>query len=237
MNPQYFALVDDVTKGPFDRNEISSLLSSWPQMLIWGPDLSEWIDGARWALHLSELNAPKKLSSGSEADQRKWKLRIDEHDTEELSYTQMLDILKSRDDIDSILIWTEGYSDWRYVYQIHRLADDLGLSRRKHPRVPIMGTLQCDGARGKFDLKALSISEGGLGASEGSQCRIGDRFKVVLKSPNLFAPVHAAVEVVYVAPNGYVGLKFSGVQIESKSAVIEYVRKFQDELSQTHNKE
>ncbi len=234
MKAQYFALVDGIVKGPFQKDEISSLSTSWPQMQVWGQGLPEWISMDRWNRHLNEeaTTGTSSLSSRP-SDDRKWKLKIDDHETENLTYEQMVDVLKTRDDVEQILVWTEGYTDWRQIFQIHQIADDLGISRRKHPRVPIMGSLHCEGVSGKFDLKALSISEGGLGASEGAQCRIGDRLKVILKSPNLYAPIHASAEVVYVAPNGYVGMKFVGIQVESKSSIIEYVRKFQDEMTQT----
>lgn len=233
MEANWFAYVDGEIKGPFHDTELESLFHNWPHMFIWGQGLQQWIAPTQWKSLMTENPSSTRATKGAEPE-RKWRLKIDDHEMKDLTYDQMLDVLKTRDDYDAIRVWTEGYSDWRELFQIHQIADELGVSRRKHPRVPIMGGLTCEGPSGQFDLKALSISEGGLGATGSSgSLHIGDRLKIVLKSPNLFAPVNATAEVVYVGPDGYIGLKFLGIQIESKSSIVEYVRKFQEEQTQT----
>jgi hypothetical protein len=145
-----------------------------------------------------------------------------------MQHDEMIEFLKTQKDYGEIQIWTEGYTEWKDIYQIHKIMDELGVSRRSHPRVPIMGTLTCEGATGNITARALSISEGGLGVTEAANVKIGERFKTILKSPNLYAPIHSTVEVVYVGHDGYAGMKFASIHPESKSAIIEYVRKFTD---------
>lgn len=89
-----------------------------------------------------------------------------------------------------------------------------------------MGTLDCEGVRGNFTAHILSISEGGLGITDAKHVKIGEKMKILLKSPNLYAPIHAFAEIVFVGSDGYAGLKFSGLQSESKSAIIEYIKKY-----------
>ncbi len=92
-----------------------------------------------------------------------------------------------------------------------------------------MGTLELEDASGaQFTARILSISEGGLGMTEAPMVKIGDRYKILLKSPNLFNPVTATGDVIFVGNDGYAGVKFVGLHPESKSSVIEYVRKFSE---------
>lgn len=143
-----------------------------------------------------------------------------------MAHDAMIEYLKTMKDYSEIQIWTDGYTEWKDIYQIHKIMDELGVSRRQHPRVPIMGTVMCEGATGNFQARALSISEGGMGITEAAQVKIGEKFKLSLKSPNLYTPIHATADVVYVGGDGYAGLRFVGLQSESKSAVIEYIKKF-----------
>lgn len=222
---KWFILSDSKVSGPFDPSQIEESASKSGNILIWGRGQSEWTQFDRWQKRLSEIESPEKKKPGSD---RLWKVRVAGEDLEPMLHDNMMEYLKTLNDLGEVQIWTEGYSDWKDVYQIHKIMDDLGVSRRQHPRVPIMGTLTCEGSTGNFNARVLSISEGGLGITEAPQVKIGDKFKTLLKSPNLYTPIHATVEVVYVGHDGYAGLKFTGLHSESKSAVIEYVKKFTD---------
>ena len=248
MDSDWFVFIQGEVRGPFQKPDIEAMKSQWPQMFVWGQGLQQWLPPSQWLELLEQGHTRVANTAGTTgsndgttgaggaatSNQRVWKLKIDNHEMKDLTYSQMMDVLKSRDEFENVRIWTEGYTDWREIYQIHQIADELGVSRRKHPRVPVMGSVQCENNQGQqFELRALSLSEGGLGASGGHSLHIGDRLKVVLKSPNLFTPIHATAEIVYVGPDGYVGMKFLGIQIESKSSILEYVRKFQEEHTQT----
>ena len=230
MTNQWFVIVDGIVRGPMSAAELESSLSAWSQPLIWGRGLAEWVGPNSWKNQLESLGRQEstRVSTSVDSD-RTWKLKIDGREYPPLPYESMLEALKSRDDLSDAWVWTEGYSDWREIFQVHQIADELGVSRRKHPRVPIMGTVDCESSERKYQLRALSISEGGLGASDGQNVQIGERLKIILRSPNLYGPIHASVEVVFAGLDGYVGMRFVGIQAESKSAIIEYVCKFEDE--------
>lgn len=199
--------------------------------LIWGRGHNEWSTVDRWQRLVKENEQPDRRSkSGSD---RLWKLKVAGVEMTPMTHDQMIDYLKEQKDLGEIQIFTEGYSDWKDIYQIHKIMDELGVSRRQHPRVPIMGILTCEGTTGNFNARVLSISEGGLGVTETPNVKIGEKFKTILKSPNLYTPIHSTVEVVYVGNDGYAGLKFAGLHSESKSAVIEYVKKFTDLKKET----
>lgn len=221
---KWFLLSDGQVSGPYSKEDVESRLTLTTNPLVWGRGQTEWVPPERWnqILHETDNNA-RRIRAGAD---RAWKLRVAGQEMKPMNHDQMIEFLKSQNDYGEIQIWTEGYNDWKDIYQIHKIMDELGVSRRQHPRVPIMGTLNCEGATGTFAARVLSISEGGLGITDAPQVKIGEKFKTILKSPNLYSPIHSTAEVVYVGVDNYAGLKFISLHPESKSAIIEYVKKF-----------
>lgn len=222
-NRKWFVLVDGQVKGPFLQGDLESRVSALNNPLIWGRGLQDWVSPQKWLSSMKEMS--ETLQKRHQAD-RMWKIKDGPTEHALMKQSEMIDLLRNKTDLSNVLIWTEGYDEWKEIYQIHKIMDELGVSRRQHPRVPIMGTLACEGAKGSHTFRMLSISEGGLGVTEAPFVKIGEKFKSIIKSPNLFAPIHATTEVVYVGHDGYAGMKFVGIHSESKSAIIEYVKKF-----------
>lgn len=221
---KWFILSQDVVRGPYDKSGVESALPSTTEPLIWGRGQTEWLPPDQWEKMLLDMESV--ISRAKQQQEREWRVRNGEQELPVMNYAKMLDYLRDQADHSNVLIWTEGYSEWKEIYQIHKLLDDLGVSRRRHPRVPIMGQVECEGPSGKFSARALSISEGGLGMTDSPGVKIGDKFKIHLKSPNLFAALHANAEVVFSAGDGYAGMKFTGLASEAKASIIEYVNKF-----------
>lgn len=224
---RWFLLNNSRIQGPFATEEIEQKVQQAPQALIWGRGQSDWVPFERWSkllLEFAEIERRNRLQQ-----ERFWTIKINGQELNPMKHEEMMNFLKLQTDFSQILIWTEGYEDWKEIYQIHKIMDELGVSRRNHPRVPIMGTLTCEATAGNFTARVLSISEGGLGITETPPLKIGEKLKTILKSPNLFAPIHATAEIVYVGNDGYAGLKFIGLHSESKSTIIEYVNKFQNQ--------
>lgn len=217
---------DGQVSGPFSQEDVESRLTLSTNPMIWGRGQAEWVPGDRWNQVLRDADSnERKAKAGSE---RFWKVRVGEQELKPMNHDQMIEFLKTQKDYGEIQIWTEGYTEWKDIYQIHKIMDELGVSRRQHPRVPIMGSLSCEGATGTMTARVLSISEGGLGVTDVPEVKIGEKFKTILKSPNLYAPIHSTAEVVYVGSDNYAGMKFISLHPESKSAIIEYVKKFTD---------
>lgn len=221
---KWFLMKDGHISGPFDSSTIESEARSGGNCLIWGRGFQDWVPPGKWKIMEAEL--AQHLSSQKAQTERLWRVRVKEQEYEPMVMEQLLNFLKSQTDYHEIFVWTEGYSDWKEVYQLHRIMDQLGVPRRKYPRVPIMGEVVCEATSGSFVARALTVSEGGLGITDCPPMKIGERFKVVIKSPNLFQAIHATAEVVYIGADNYVGIKFIGLQTESKSAIIEYVKKY-----------
>lgn len=221
---RWFLMVDGEVQGPFNELTVQDQLTLHPRSLIWGKGQSEWLNQDQWKKFLSQYQ--EAMDRTRVFADRTWKVKINDQEYQPMGHDQMLQLLKQQSDLKNVRIWTEGYSDWKEVYQIHKIMDDLGISRRAHPRVPIMGEIELDGAAGHMHGRLLSISEGGLGIMGSPKWHLGDKFRAVIKSPNIVGPLHCSAEVVYLEPSGYTGMKFISLPAEQKNTIVDYVKKF-----------
>lgn len=218
----WFILSEGQVNGPFDQDEIETRLPTAKDPQIWGRGQSEWAAPTRWHQILKELGA---ATPPSNEIQVLWKVRVEGQEKNPLKYSELISYLKTLKDFSAVDI-SHDNGPWKEVYSVPRVVEDLGISRRSHPRVPIVGTLACESPKGSFSCRVISISEGGLGINDAKNLQIGERFKATLTSPNLFITINTTCEVVYVGNDGYAGLRFLGLPDEFKSSIIEYVNKF-----------
>ena len=221
---KWFLLENDTVSGPWTQSQADEKLHSSrdKKIKIWWRGQNEWVNEESWRAQLT-----------NEADDQKnkprlWRIKNGDEKLGTMTHEEMMTWLKVQKDFSRILIWTEGYKDWKEIYHIHSIMDELGVSRRQHPRVPMMGKVEFETPQGKLEFRIITISEGGFGIAEAQNLRIGSRFKVSIESPNLYLTIHSTAEVLFIASDGNAGCKFVGIQSESKSAIIEYVKKFSD---------
>lgn len=223
MTPKiWFILSEGQVQGPYDPEEIEARLSSVKDPQIWGRGQSEWMTPLRWRQSLKDAGS---VAPASIQGQELWKVRIEGQEKAPMKYDDMIVYLKTLKDYSAVDLASEK-GVWKEIYALPRVVADLGISRRSHPRVPIVGTLACSGDKGEFACRVISISEGGLGVNDARDLQIGQRFESTLTSPNLFVTITSTCEVVYVGNDGYAGLRFVGLPMEFKSSIIEYVNKF-----------
>ena len=223
-NDKWFALVEGHVKGPYRQIEIESLLPQWSAPVIWGKGQHEWFSPEKWKMYLQE--SIERTSQDHERADRQWRVLLKGEQSQPMNYDMMIKLLGNQSELREVRIWTEGYSEWKEVFQIHKIMDDLGVSRRSHPRVPIMGTLTCENNHETFNARLLSISQGGLGATEGKKLKIGDKLRVVIMASQLSQAIPATVEVVFTGREGYFGMKFVGLQSESRNMIADYIERF-----------
>lgn len=225
----WFYLDGDKVKGPHSPAEILSQIESKDKtnLSFWIRGETEWSSYEEWQNLLTEKE--KSDTVAIELQQRIWKVRIDDVE-KSYPHKDLLNTLKDIKDLSTVKIWTDGYSDWKEVYQIHKIMDELGVSRRSHPRVPIMGEMIISMPDNKeYVGKVLTISEGGFGGTGVPEIKMGDKFKVTIKCAQLSTQVYASCEALYISTGSYVGCKFMGLGTESKNAILEYVKKFSDQ--------
>lgn len=224
----WFILNDGQVTGPLTSEEIESKIASLntqaqpsvePQ--IWGRGHSEWMTPGKWRQVMRELQ-PLKADADN---QQLWKIRIDGSEKKPMKYAELIAYLKNIKDFSRVDLSFAG-SGWKEIFGFQKVVDDLEISRRSHPRVPIVGTIVCESAQGDFSCRVISISEGGLGINDAQRLQIGERFSGTLTSPNLYVTIICTCEVVYAGTDGYAGVRFVGLTEEFKSSIIEYVNKF-----------
>lgn len=220
---KWFVLLDDKISGPFESSEVESKIGSISDAEIWGRGLPEWVDLSRWKSIQTQHPAMPNLEA-----ERRYKFRYEGKESQFLSLPQIVSQLKRYRDFTHMEVCGEGLNEWTDIFKVPQIVDQLGISRRTHTRVPIMGTADCETGEYKFRARVISISQGGIGITEGHGLQIGQKYKIAISSPNLFVVIHCTCEVVYVGQDGYAGLRFENISGESKSVIVEYVRKFQE---------
>lgn len=221
---RWFLLLEGQVTGPYADQEIENRIDKSKETLIWGRGQSEWLSPDKWRLTLKALLAQQALE---QQNSRQWKMKVDNKELTPMSMDELIEHLKDYTDLSPVRIWTDGFDDWKEVFQVRKIMDELGISRRSHPRVPMMGSLKGIASIGEVNAKIISISEGGVGVNSAKGLQIGEQFHAVLASPNLFVSINCNMEVVYVSADGYAGMRFLGLPSEARSAIIEYVKKFQ----------
>lgn len=221
---KWFLLLDGQVTGPYGDQEIDHRVEKAKDPLIWGRGMSEWLAPDKWRKTLKAMldQQNRELQSS-----RQWKMRVNNKELTPMSIDELIEHLKDYTDLSPVRIWTEGFDDWKEVFQVRKIMDELGISRRGHPRVPIMGSLKAKASFGELNAKIISISEGGAGVNSAKGLQIGETLHGELSSPNLFVNFTCDLEVVYVGTDGYAGLRFLSLNNEAKAAIIEYVKKFQ----------
>lgn len=224
MNPKnWFVLTEGQVSGPYDIQEVESRVASVKEAQVWGRGQSEWMTPIKWRQSLKDSS---QVTVAANEPEGLWKVRVEGKDRPPMKYSALISFLKGMTDYSAVDVCSDNSNVWKEIYSIPRIVDDLGISRRSHPRVPMVGTLACESPKGEFSCRVISISEGGLGVNDAQNLQIGERFKGTLTSPNLFVTINTTCEVVYVGNDGYAGLRFVGLPEEFKSSIIEYVRKF-----------
>lgn len=220
---RWFVLLDDKISGPFESAEVEQKIGSTTEAEIWGRGLPEWVDFPRWRTLQTQHPALPNMEL-----ERRYKFRYEGKESQFMSLTQLVSQLKRYRDFTQMEVWGEGLEGWSDIFKVPQIVDQLGISRRTHTRVPIMGTADCETGEYKFRARVISISQGGIGITEGHGLQIGQKYKIAISSANLFVVIHCTCEVVYVGHDGYAGLRFENISGESKSVIVEYVRKFQE---------
>lgn len=144
-----------------------------------------------------------------------------------MSKNELVQLIAKQDDVSAISIQDQKTKEWKEIYAFPDLVEKMGISRRKTQRVPILAQFNGKSTKSKnVSYRVITISEGGMGFTENFDLKIGDEVEGQISSPHFFQPINVKADVIYAGLDGYIGLKFSTVTDETKSAVIEYVKKF-----------
>lgn len=225
---KWFAQKNNKITGPFEQTHIESLIQTQEEgLLIWGKGLSEWLSPKEWSDH---IKGTQNEASTSGQKNPNWYFKTATVTSPALSFQNLIVEIRKLNSYDDLLINNDEKNKWISVFAFPLVADELGITRRQMPRVPILGFLSGQRVDNHSAVKAkvVTISQGGCGVTEGVGITSGTSLKGIIKSPNLPGDVHISADVVYIGKDGYVGMKFTSISPESQSQIIEYVNKFKD---------
>jgi hypothetical protein len=203
--------------------------------------LTEWMKASKWNPDEEETQAFTQPTSspvyGSDAGDKTlaqtmtegqfYRVQLNFIDQPLMTKPELLAMLAKQPDVSTISIQDPKSKEWKEVYAFPDLVERLGLTRRNHPRVPILA--QFSGTSDKFpelNARIITISEGGVGFTDQFELKIGDSVEGQITSPHFFQPISIKAEVIYSGLDGYVGLAFKQITDEAKSAIIDYIKKF-----------
>lgn len=224
---KWFLMNAGAIEGPYSPEEVDEKAPSAFEPLVWGRGLPEWLPPAEWRAALKSLGAT--LTEQIDPTLGAWRYKTrDGLESPVMTYAQVLQALISMRDHKGVFIQSPDSTAWVDLYQVQRLVDELGISRRAHLRVPILGTLEFVDPTGKTQqARIVAISEGGLALNQAAGYPIGQSFKAQLESPHLYAGIPCTCEVVYAGEDS-TGLRFLQLPTEGQAAIVEYVTKFKN---------
>lgn len=203
-----------LTSGTFDSTD-----------KIWGRVLEEWRPLSWWITALPELLQQSEKISNPEI----WHYAYNGSSYGPLPWADLIHNLKSirgtsLDHLTQIMIWTKGMKEWVSVLEFHEIMDALEVNKRESPRAPILGKVVIKQQGNSIVAPLKNISEGGFGCEPTPGLIAGEEVVVELQSESLGGSVHAKAEVRYNAES-LTGFKFTMINVENKSIVVQYVRK------------
>ncbi len=161
----------------------------------------------------------------------KFRVQLNFVDQPTMSKDELMTFASRVDDPSQIAIFDPVHKEWKEIYAFKEIVEKLGLTRRKHPRVPILAQFSGTTSRHeKFNARLVTISIGGLGLTDVFDLKIGDVISGQITSPHFYSPVTIEAEVTYCGNDGYVGLKFIQINDDSQSLVTDYVKRFSSNM-------
>jgi hypothetical protein len=136
--------------------------------------------------------------------------------------------LKSAKNLGRVRLWTMGMTQWKSLFEVDEIREQLGLTRRENERAPLLGFVAI--TRGDESVvnqaKAASISVGGMGLNEAGFLSRGEYLDLLIQSPEFPYPLRIQGDVVYITNQGYAGIRFDKISSEVHTILFDYVKRF-----------
>lgn len=220
---QWFLLNNEQVKGPFTEDQIKSDLRSGrgdQDSLVWGRLLQHWLPLRQWQTEL-----PNLLKRAAESkDLRSWHYAVDGSTYGPFTRAQLIKEIAELRSKNELLIWTKGMPSWGHIYEFQDLMEEVGVSRRQHPRAAITGSAVIKSADKTLLGQLVTISPGGCGVVGVEGLAPGEKMSLDLKSDAFNETLRLRAEVRYVTDSHFVGIKFENISTEALSRIIEYIK-------------
>lgn len=222
---KWFVQSGERIEGPFTTENVHDSIRNGQfamQSLIWGRGVDEWQNLQSWKNALTNLGHEENHESVFEA----WHYAVGGQSHGPLSREDLIGQLKELGGAGEVMIWTKGMKEWAPLYEFHDLLNEVGINKRQFPRAELNGKVVLKGQGTTLIAPLLSISEGGFGVQLESSPVSGEILTVELQSPSFREPLHCKAEVRYIG-HGIVGFKFTQINVETKGAIIQFIRQTQ----------
>jgi hypothetical protein len=226
MKKHWFVSSARVIRGPLSRTEVEQSLAIGlftDESRVWWRGQSQWISIALWQSQLPLLEKTIEMDQTLEV----WSFEHGGVIHGPITLEKLVQVIEKNPDLQQFKIQKLGSEEWVGVYSCPDLLEAMGLSRRKHSRVPISGSTMVQMPYDTVVAETVTISSGGLGLAK-AHLPVGNIVKFTLKSPVIAGRVTANAEVVYTKSDGFSGLKFEKLHAEAQTLVSDYVRKFEN---------
>lgn len=214
---------EELVMGPFSTEDVENKLNTGDitkEWLIWGKPQVHWQTISLWLTELPELLKQVKPTKV----EQQWHFVIADNSFGPMLRSELIETLKGIDNKADAYVWTKGMKGWTPLFECPDLMDDVGVSRRKHPRANITGSVVIKIAEQEFIGQLRMVSAGGCGITGIDILNIGQIVKISMKSDYFYKTFNAKAEVRYISQKGFIGLQFLAINMEEKAAIIDYVR-------------
>ena len=225
MASKWFVQKDDLIEGPISSEDVQSRLQAGVltvQHLIWGKGMNGWQKIAWWQTELPNL----AQLNGSEPAPEMWHYALNGKSYGPFNKAALVEELKNAANVGETMVWTKGMKEWAPIFEFHDLLTAIGVNKRQFPRADLSGRATIKTGDATLVANLLSISEGGCGLALEQGLVPGQAFTIELQSPSFRDTLHAKAECRYMS-GGVCGVKFTHVNVETKGAIIQFVRQGQ----------
>lgn len=209
--------------GPFDESELEGCIDVDDRIWALGSKSDEWLTKEDWYKSKDEI--AKNLDDSTQSVD--WYMVITDDRLGPMAKTDIIEALSDMEDLKEIYLWNKNLTTWTSIYKFKDILAEIGKENRKNLRVELHETVVFT----KIDeldshsviCKATSLSSEGLGiigAPKG--IHIGDEINIGLSFIDASLSVRCRV-IFRNNTNHSLNLKFSSLQGEAKSLIVDYL--------------
>ncbi len=233
MKAQWFIHREGAVLGPFTPADVEKQISSGhfnSECLVWARGSNEWLPMSQWKSLVGRMADPAKTVA-----ERVWYCDSGAgQPAGPLTQNELIDHLKGLNRWDIVTLWGTGLLKWLPLFEVPEVMDLVGISRREHPRAPLLGqvALTPSGTSTPAQiLPSLTISVGGMGLKNAGFLQRGDRVQIAIRSRDIPTVIHVTGEILYVSRIGDAGVKFIDLSPEARALLTDHIQKFHDQVA------
>lgn len=220
---QWFTFQNEKVSGPYSTDQLRSLIASGSLSthFVWGAVLDQWVQTSQWLANVNDF----EKRSRKQAETQMWHYALHGDSFGPFTKLELIQQLKMQKRISDVSVWTKGMKSWTPIFEQYELLDAIGVNRRQFPRTSIDGRVVVKWEEQTAIGTLQVVGEGGMGAAALPMLAPGQFVSVELQSKAFHEPIYAKAEVRSVDTDGVVGFRFVQISAESRSSIVQYVRK------------